>query len=218
MKKIIIGFILGIILTFPISIFATSSLNITNNPFPVLINGVIEQVEGYNINGYTFLKLADFKKAELDINFNSTKRQIEIYTKKQLINDTLNPKDKVGEKNMTHNEIFLQSKAYYYKSNWLDIWQSPYRKTEELLFLIELDGEQYIPYQIFNNYIASDKNGNTLIELPSKNSYKLDTITGNEEYIQGCNVFVFIGKTFIKASELGITIKIDGDIIWIENN
>ena len=78
MKKFISGLIVGIIMAVAVTAFAAAKLNIVPNPFPVLIDGVETPVEGYNINGYTFLKLADFKKAGLAVKFNEADRQIEI--------------------------------------------------------------------------------------------------------------------------------------------
>ena len=78
-KHMLIGFVLGTALCIGLPVFA-EALNIVLNPFPVLINGVETEVEGYNINGSTFLKLVDFKKAGLTVKFNETDRQIEITT------------------------------------------------------------------------------------------------------------------------------------------
>ena len=75
------GFIIGLIasaLLFGGVAFAAAELNVVPNPFPVLINGILATVEGYNVNGYTFLKLADFKQAGLTVKFNETDKQIEI--------------------------------------------------------------------------------------------------------------------------------------------
>ena len=77
-KQFMIGFLIGALLFSLSPVFAEGGLNIMENPFPVLINGKLERVEGYNINGYTFLKLADFSKAGLDVKFNEEKRRIEI--------------------------------------------------------------------------------------------------------------------------------------------
>jgi len=77
MKKFLMGFICGLILMTG-GIFAATELNVVANPFPVLINDVESVVEGYNINGFTFLKLADFKQTGLVIKFNETDRQIEV--------------------------------------------------------------------------------------------------------------------------------------------
>lgn len=78
-KNMLIGFIIGVILCLGVPVFA-AALNVVINPYPVLIDGVKTSVEGYNINGFTFLKLADFKKAGLEVKFNEAKKQIEITT------------------------------------------------------------------------------------------------------------------------------------------
>lgn len=56
----------------------SAQYNVVPNPFAVLINGGNAEVEGLNINGYTYLKLADMKATGLDVNFNETSRQVEI--------------------------------------------------------------------------------------------------------------------------------------------
>lgn len=77
MKKIVFGIILGIFLSSGVT-YAAVELKVVPNPFPVIINGDAVEVEGYNIDGYTFLKLRDFEKAGLIVKFNETYKQIEI--------------------------------------------------------------------------------------------------------------------------------------------
>jgi hypothetical protein len=77
-KHFMIGFLVGALLFSLSPVFAEGGLNIMENPFPIFINGKMERVEGYNINGYTFLKLADFGKAGLVVKFNETEKRIEI--------------------------------------------------------------------------------------------------------------------------------------------
>jgi hypothetical protein len=85
MKKFIIGFIVGALMFSIIPVMAQEGLTVVPNPFPVLIDGVVTEVEGYNINGYTFLKLADFGKAGLTVKFNETDKQIEISSTKKAV-------------------------------------------------------------------------------------------------------------------------------------
>lgn len=77
-KHFVIGFLVGALLFCISPVLAESGLNIIENPFPIFINGKMERVEGYNINGYTFLKLADFGKTGLVVKFNETEKRIEI--------------------------------------------------------------------------------------------------------------------------------------------
>lgn len=75
-KQTIVMFLVGVFFFSGVSYAA--ELIINPNPFPVIINGIETPVEGYNINGYTYLKLADFKKAGLTVKFNQTDKLIEI--------------------------------------------------------------------------------------------------------------------------------------------
>jgi hypothetical protein len=75
---LLVGLILGVSL--PV---VAADLRIIPNSFPVLINNVITPIDGYNINGYTYLRLADFKKLGLNVTFNVTKKQIEITAVKE---------------------------------------------------------------------------------------------------------------------------------------
>lgn len=97
MKKYFSGLLTGIILCLSLTTFAAVELNVIPNPFKVLINGTQSEVEGYNINGSTFLKLADFKKAGLTVKFNETDKQIEVTssnisttTQAQIVNMDIN--------------------------------------------------------------------------------------------------------------------------------
>jgi len=77
MKKIISFVVIGL-LAMSMTVFAAVEMNIVPNPFPVKVNGVVTDVEGYNIDGSTFLKLSDFVKTGLDVNFNEANKEIEI--------------------------------------------------------------------------------------------------------------------------------------------
>lgn len=82
MKKFISGFLIGILITLSITTFAAVELNVAPNPFDVLIDGKTADIQGYNINGSTYLKLSDFVEAGLGVNFNKATKQIEIVTTK----------------------------------------------------------------------------------------------------------------------------------------
>ena len=86
-KQFMIGFLVGALVFSLSPVFAEVKYNIMENPFPVFINGKMERVEGYNINGYTFLKLADFSKAGLEVKFNETEKRIEIESAVNIINE-----------------------------------------------------------------------------------------------------------------------------------
>ena len=56
-KQLIIGLIIGAATT--LSISALAEYVIESNPYPVTLNGARIDIEGYNINGYTYFKLRD---------------------------------------------------------------------------------------------------------------------------------------------------------------
>lgn len=70
MKKFFAGLIIGLLLSGGV-VFAADALNVKPNPFPVLIDGAKANVTGYNINGSTYLKLRDFEKAGLGVDFHN---------------------------------------------------------------------------------------------------------------------------------------------------
>jgi hypothetical protein len=72
MKKFFSGLIVGLLVSVSLTAFAVQ-LKVVPNPFPVFINGDKAQVDAYNINGSTYLKLADLKTAGLDVKFADSK-------------------------------------------------------------------------------------------------------------------------------------------------
>jgi hypothetical protein len=88
-RQFIIGLLVGAMLFSEIGVYAEDILNVLTNPFPVVINGQAVQIEAYNINGFTFLKLADVGKAlDSTVYFNETEKRIEITANKKVsIND-----------------------------------------------------------------------------------------------------------------------------------
>lgn len=62
MKKIIAGFIAGILVS-SLVLGAVASLYVVENPFPVKVNGVVKDIEGYNINNTTYFRLRDVADA-----------------------------------------------------------------------------------------------------------------------------------------------------------
>ncbi len=175
MKKFIIGFIVGALMFSIIPVMAQEGLTVVPNPFPVLIDGVVTEVEGYNINGYTFLKLADFGKAGLTVKFNETDKQIEISsTEKAIITPEPIPDkgDDVVSDVQVYEEngykVIMDNEVEYY--SWKSIcdniepkgYNIGYDKTGDSMFLIKYNTIkkstadstkilESIPYKIFND-------------------------------------------------------------------
>ena len=191
MKKFIIGFIVGALMFSIIPVMAEGELSVVPNPFPVLIDGEVAEVEGYNINGYTFLKLADFGKAGLTVKFNETDKQIEISsTKKAVITPEPIPDkgdDVVSDKQVYEEngyKVIMDNEVEYY--SWKSIcdniepkgYNIGYDKTEDSMFLIKYNTIkkstadstkilESIPYKIFNDatHIPKDYYLNKILPL-----------------------------------------------------
>lgn len=175
MKKFVSGFIIGALLFSFAGVFAALELNVIPNPFPVLIDGVKTEIEGYNINGSTYLKLRDFEKAGLGIDF--VDKQVVITTKKNV---------KVG-KNMDEVELIsaipgearvysINEKEYYEYGDLAGITYSKYQgfslnsdyRTEEIFLVMPGNKRVHdIPYITVNNYnyIEKDYYINTILPL-----------------------------------------------------
>jgi hypothetical protein len=191
MKKFIIGFIVGALMFSIIPVMAQEGLTVVPNPFPVVIDGVVTEVEGYNINGYTFLKLADFGKAGLTVKFNETDKQIEISsTKKAVITPEPIPDkgdDVVSDKQVYEEngyKVIMDNEVEYY--SWKSIcdniepkgYNIGYDKTGDSMFLIKYNTIkkstadstkilESIPYKIFNDatHIPKDYYLNKILPL-----------------------------------------------------
>lgn len=178
LKKFIIGFIVGALMFGIIPVMAQEGLTVVPNPFPVLIDGVVTEVEGYNINGYTFLKLADFGKAGLTVKFNETDKQIEISsTKKAVItpepipdkgDDVVSDIEKFEENG--YKGIRVDGVEYYSMKSIADSiydkgYNIGYDRNEDSLFLIKYNGAKKnstriltgIPYKVFDGATHIEK-------------------------------------------------------------
>lgn len=90
MKKYIAGLLTGIIIATSLTTFAAVQLKVVPNPYPVLINNAKANVQAYNINGSTYLKLADLKTAGIDAKYNKDKKQIEVKSLTSTDDSTIN--------------------------------------------------------------------------------------------------------------------------------
>ncbi len=186
LKKFIIGFIVGALMFSIIPVMAQEGLTVAPNPFPVVIDGVVTEVEGYNINGYTFLKLADFGKAGLTVKFNETDKQIEISsTKKAVI--TPEPIPDKGDDVVSDVQVYeegnydvvkIDGVEYYCEKSippWYDLYAKGYGvgydKATDTAFLMKYNGDvkQYDDYTVLlQNIPQTNYKGKTYIE---KNFY-----------------------------------------------
>jgi len=134
MKKFILGLIIGIMTTFSLSVYAAVELNVIENPFPILINGQASEVEGYNINGFTYLKMADLKDTGLTVIFNETDKQIEITSAATDISTTSTKSISTGGASVSLSELN-------------EITETP----DGITRIDTWEGKQYISYSAIQN-------------------------------------------------------------------
>lgn len=69
MKKFICGLLIGVIISSLVGAYAVN--HIYDNPYPIYVNGEPKQIQGYNIDGYSYFKLRDIAQAtnKFDVNF-----------------------------------------------------------------------------------------------------------------------------------------------------
>lgn len=162
MKKIVFGIILGMFISSGIAVAA--ELKIVPNPFPVFIDGKKASVEGYNINGSTYLKLRDFEKAGLKIYFDEEKRQIEVTTKETA----------------TEAKAPNESKEV---NSMDEITKTKYKGYDAII----KDGVTYVIYRIFRDspYYTLFYDENENVKIVYKNGEKeVERVISNKEYIK----------------------------------
>jgi len=158
MKKFVSGLIAGVIVTVAVTAFAADTLKVVPNPFPVLIDGVKTEVEGYNINGSTYLKLRDFEKVGLGVDF--VDKQIIITTKQNAVEEPKKEGDAVSE-----------------------IINTKYKGYDAAI----KDGVTYVYFKIFrddNNYtFFYDEDTKNLIITFDNGEAKVERLISPDEYI-----------------------------------
>jgi len=78
-KQTVVAFAIGGILMTTATGIAATNYIVNENKFPILVNGIKMNIDALNINGSTYLKLADFGKVNNSrIIFNSKTKAIEI--------------------------------------------------------------------------------------------------------------------------------------------
>jgi len=154
-KQFIIGVLIGAMLFSSIGVCADEVLKVIANPYPVFVNGQEIQVEAYNINGFTFLKLADVGKVlNSTVSFNETEKRIEITeNKKERTDDdylvessSVEKTTKDGLDGIIYNDIFYAS---------LFDLEEKYQMNKGTGYEIGFDGKNYIVTNVKTNKSVS---------------------------------------------------------------
>lgn len=129
-KQTVLSFIIGGILFSSVGVFAATTLNVTPNQYPIIVDNEKKDIEGYNIDGRTYLQLRDTTEV-LDANLNFKDNTIYINTENTLTTEltpepdtTLTPtptsvnintnNESEVNKNMETQTTLDNLKIYYY--------------------------------------------------------------------------------------------------------
>jgi len=204
-KNTLKGFIVGFVMASLIVGSATATVNqylLTPASYPIIVNGQELNDPNYptlNYQGTTYLSLKKTAEAlDADLNWNEEKRQVEIYNKKRestIITESkekveLIPKIEKGDN--VKKEVFGE-----FKEN-------------AVMYIEEVDGEQYISLGAFSTYIVKEED-KYYIKLPNQNAVLVKVGTEPTEHsIQ--NVYK---RTLVKLSSFNLTAEVDGDTITV---
>ena len=131
MKRFFIGIIVGLLAGVSLPVIAEHMYEVSLNPFPIIINGDLSNIEGYNIDGFTYFKLRDLgENVGFDVYFDNW--VIYINTEK-FINDSL-PND-----------------------DWYSVSELNNRLTLVKLSIEEANGEYYVQVVDANSNIIVDR-------------------------------------------------------------
>lgn len=114
MKKFFAGLITGIIIAISFTTYAAVQLKVIPNPYPVFINNTKANVQGYNINGSTYLKLSDLKSAGLDVKFADSKINVTSLFSAETV-PVQNNEDSKSSLNITHLQDGYEFETITYK-------------------------------------------------------------------------------------------------------
>ena len=101
-KELIIGFLLGIIISQTLLVFANYEYNIIPNPFKIKVNNIEKQIEGYNINGNSYFKLREIG-SQVGFGVDFKENTIMIDTSESTENKTIGFYNRIAEKWNTYS-------------------------------------------------------------------------------------------------------------------
>ena len=199
MKKIIIGFILGAITTASVTALAINPDIFTAQKatFDVYVEG--QKFESENpaivVDGRSYLPLRAIGEAlGVEVDWNEEQRRVEI-GKKEVVSVSTSKK-----------ETFDFAEV---KSNTFNI-DTPLNTQK---YLIKQENVTYIYGAVFADYLSSEE-GKYYINLPGREPVLVTN--ANERLTPIENVINYNGYSYVDIEALGVTVEIDGDTLWVE--
>ena len=97
LKKFVCGLLVGVIISGLVGVYAVNQ--IYDNPYSIYVNGEQKQIQGYNIDGYSYFKLRDIAQATNKFNVDFQNDNVIIDTSKGYSEENKQPEQlKIDEK------------------------------------------------------------------------------------------------------------------------
>jgi predicted RNA binding protein with dsRBD fold (UPF0201 family) len=184
LKYIVIGIIFSITISFIVPTFANTNLQITKNPFPIYINNALTEIEAYNINNYTYIKLADILRLfGFNVFFNKTNNQIEISSISEIPSDITYNSKKYININNTNIEMYSNdstSTKFNLKIND-NITIIDTKNTSDCLFI---NNQLFIEQSIINNLNKENYHMNETVNFNNEIFITINKITYDTKYYE----------------------------------
>lgn len=123
MKKFICGLLCGAVLCTAIGVFAVNS--IYENPYRITVNGAEKQIQGYNIDDYSYFKLRDIADAVGGFNVNFDNDTIVLNTNNEKVSvPTSTPNNNVSvpaPKSTPNPKLLVDYAPEYFETDWLEL-------------------------------------------------------------------------------------------------
>lgn len=231
MKKFIVGFLLGTVLTaaLPISA-AVQQYVLTPATYPIMVDGVELNDPDYpvlNYNGTTYLSLRKTAEAvDADLSWNDTKKQVEITSKKP--DDVVSSENKKTEGKVDEIDEKTEEKEYVKELETMNkniyttkvlYFNKGYGKNDRYSYeVVEYNGDIFVPAPVLSlvEGIEIENDGtNFYVKVPGKNRILVQT-GATREAIPEVSV-KYSEQTHINLRVLGLQVKYDSpDSVWLE--
>ena len=192
MKKVILGFITGVITALTFTAFATSTELFTAQQatFDIYVKGekFVSENPPVVIEGRTYLALRDTAEAlNIEVYWNGDERKVEIGETKKTVSE-------LPKSNAAQGKVFREFK------------QS--RGTE---YVEEIDGEYYASASVFGQEYSKRDGNIGYIEIPDREPV---VVRIDREPTENSTKDI-LGNIMVKLSSLGLEAEIQGDIVII---
>jgi len=214
MKKYISGFIVGVLTTVGITVFAeeVKSFIAEKATFDVYVAG--EKFESDKpavvIDGSTYLPLrATGEALGVNVEWNAEKRRVEVGEMKATISEATPASTKIPTNIPVTTPVPMPpSQTKGAAQNWYN-FRSDIIPNADGFPMITKDGEHYLLLSLFgqdNIIYPETKDGFYSVKLPGTEPVQLSEN----------NTVKYEGRTFVKVSSLGLKARIEGDTAYIE--